>query len=155
MVVLEYSLVLEQVLEHSYGLRTQPDLSGSSFERNLYESKKHWKSRLPMFCLSRHSDNRALPAVPTLFGSSDQFHGRQFSHGPWGGGWFQDDSSALHLSCTLFLLLLYQFHLGSSGIRSWRLGTPDLENVKKFLTLQRDLITEFFSIASSSSAFKM
>ena len=41
----------------------------------------------------------------------------------WVGGWFQDDSSTLHLSCTLFLLLLHQLHLRSSGIRSRRLGT--------------------------------
>ena len=47
----------------------------------------------------------------------------------WGGsGWFGDDSSALHLLCALFLLLLHQLHLRSSGIRSWRLGTPTLEN---------------------------
>ena len=39
------------------------------------------------------------------------------SRRPGGGGWFQDDSSALPLLCTLFLLLLYQVHLGSSGIR--------------------------------------
>ena len=39
-------------------------------------------------------------------------------------GWFQDDSSPLHSLCTLLLLLLYQLHLRSSGIRSWRLGTP-------------------------------
>ena len=38
--------------------------------------------------------------------------------GRWGRGWFQDDSSALHLLCTLFLLLLYWLHLRSSGIRS-------------------------------------
>ena len=38
----------------------------------------------------------------------------------------QDDSSAFHLSCTLFLLLLHQLHLRSSGIRSQRLGTPGL-----------------------------
>ena len=44
----------------------------------------------------------------------------------WGGGWFQDDSSALHLLCTLFLLLLHQFHLRSSGIKSQRLGPPGL-----------------------------
>ena len=74
--VLEHSLVLEQVLEQSYGLRAQPDLSGSSFERNLYKSEKHWKSRLPTSCLSRHSDTRALPALPNLFGSSGQFHSR-------------------------------------------------------------------------------
>ena len=42
----------------------------------------------------------------------------------WGGGWFQDDSSALHVLCTLFLLLLHQFHLRSSGLKSRRLGTP-------------------------------
>ena len=70
-----------------------------------------------------------VAAVPNLFGTSDQFHGRQFFHGPWGGGWFQDDSSALHLSCTLFLLLLHQFHLRSSGIRSWRLGASALSKV--------------------------
>ena len=34
----------------------------------------------------------------------------------WGGGWFQDDSSAWHLLCTLFLLL-HRLHLRSSGIR--------------------------------------
>jgi len=39
-------------------------------------------------------------------------------------GRFQDDSSAFHLLCTLFLLLLHQLHLRSSGIRSRRLGTP-------------------------------
>ena len=39
-------------------------------------------------------------------------------------GWFQDASSPLHSLCTLLLLLLYQLHLRSSGIRSWRLGTP-------------------------------
>ena len=47
----------------------------------------------------------------------------------WGGsGWFWDDSSASHLLCTLFLLLLHQLYLRSSDIRFWRLGTPTLEN---------------------------
>ena len=32
------------------------------------------------------------------------------------GEWLQDDSSALCFLCTLFLLLLHQFHLRSSGI---------------------------------------
>ena len=31
---------------------------------------------------------------------------------------FQDDSNAVHLLCTLFLFLLRQLHLRSSGIRS-------------------------------------
>ena len=38
-----------------------------------------------------------------------------------------DDSSALHLLCTLFLLLLPQLYLRASGIRSQRLGTPAQE----------------------------
>ena len=43
-----------------------------------------------------------------------------------GGGWFQDDSSILRLLCALFILLSHQLHLRSSGIRSWKLGTPVL-----------------------------
>ena len=43
-----------------------------------------------------------------------------------GGGWFGDDSSALCLLCSIFLLLLHQLHLGSSGIRLQKLGTPAL-----------------------------
>ena len=42
-------------------------------------------------------------------------------------GRFQDDSSALHLLCTLFLLLLHQLHLRPSGIRFWSLGTPAIQ----------------------------
>ena len=53
---------------------------------------------------------------------------------PWtregvGGGWFQDDSGALHLSCILCLLLLHQLHLRSAGIKSQRLGIPTLEEI--------------------------
>ena len=44
----------------------------------------------------------------------------------WWRGWFWDDSSALHLLGTLFLLLFNQLHLRSPGIRSWRLGIHDL-----------------------------
>ena len=50
-----------------------------------------------------------------------------------GGGWFQDDSRALHLFCTLFLLLVHQLHLRSSGFRSWRLGTPCSRRYKLFI----------------------
>ena len=52
------------------------------------------------------------------------FMKENFSHELGKGAWFQDDSSALHLLFTLFLLLLHQLHLRSSGIRSRRLGTP-------------------------------
>ena len=53
---------------------------------------------------------------------------------PWTGvvrGWFPDDSSALQLWCTLFLL--HQLHLRSPGIRSRRLGSPDLKFVSSQL----------------------
>ena len=54
---------------------------------------------------------------------------------PWTavGGWFRDDSSTLHLFCTLPLLLIHQLHLRSSGIRSQRLGSPAHE----LITTQR------------------
>ena len=44
--------------------------------------------------------------------------------GAW--GMFSGDSSALliYLLCALFLLLLHQLHLRSSGFRPWRSGTP-------------------------------
>ena len=61
------------------------------------------------------------------------------------GRWFQDDSSALHLLCTLFLLLLHQLHLRSPGLTSQRLGAPVLGsnscgnlNVLTFLNPQWD-----------------
>ena len=64
--------------------------------------------------------------VSNTIGTRDQFHGRQFSHRQvWGGvRWFQEDSSPLHVPCTLFLLLLHQLHFRSSGIRSGRVGSP-------------------------------
>ena len=49
---------------------------------------------------------RAL--VPDLFGTRDQFRGRQFFHRPGQGRWFGDDSSAVHLLSTLFLVSLHQ-----------------------------------------------
>ena len=50
-------------------------------------------------------------------------------------GRFWKDSSILHLFYTLFLLLLYQFHLRSPGIRFQRLGTPALENEGKLVVV--------------------
>ena len=46
-------------------------------------------------------------------------------------GWFGDDSSALHLSHTLFLLWLHQLYLRSPGIKSWRLGNHYSMQLKK------------------------
>ena len=78
-----------------------------------------------------HTDSdSATTVVPNLFATRDQFCGRQFFHRPVEEGWrvVWDDSSALHLLGTLFILLLWQLHLRSSGIRSSRLGTPDIEH---------------------------
>ena len=44
-----------------------------------------------------------------------------------------NDSIALHLLCTVFLSLLYQLNLRSLGIRSWRLGTPGLDNIHHYI----------------------
>ena len=70
-----------------------------------------------------------ISVVPSVFGMKDHFRGRQFFHGSKGWrGWFQDDSRALHLPCSLFLLLLHQLHPRSSSIRSRRLGTSAWHN---------------------------
>ena len=58
-------------------------------------------------------------------GAEEQLHGNSSAVGQ-GEGWFRNDSSTLHVLCTLFLLLLYQLHLRSSDIKSWRWGTPGL-----------------------------
>ena len=82
---------------------------------------------LPCYMLEQQS--------PTFLGSGISFMEESFSTDLGEGGraeWFQDDSSTLHLLCTLFLLFLYQLHLRSSGIRSWRLGTPALEKKPKW-----------------------
>ena len=77
-----------------------------------------------------------------LFGNRDQFHGRRFFHGlAVEGAWFWDDSSVLHLLCTLFLLLLCQLPLRSAGIRSQRLGDPALTDPLKV----RDYRERFWS----------
>lgn len=70
---------------------------------------------------SQLTDKQCRVVVPSLFGTRDQFHGRQFFHrmrvGGWGmvSRWFK----CINLSCSLFL---------RSGITSWRLGTSVLEH---------------------------
>ena len=80
--------------------------------------------------------------VSNNFGTRSLLHGRQFFHGPVRGVglgmmWM---SCALHLLCTLFLLLVYQFHLRSSNIRSQRLGTPALRVPVSFYSRKRRYI---------------
>ena len=67
---------------------------------------------------------------PTFLAPGSGFVEGQFFHRLGLRRWFRDDSSALHLLCTLCLLLLHQLHLVSSGIRSRRLGIPALEYFK-------------------------
>ena len=64
---------------------------------------------------------------PTIWAQGSSFMEENFSMdlvGVGEGGWFRDALRALHVSCALFLLLLHQLHLRSSGIRSRRLGAP-------------------------------
>ena len=82
----------------------------------------------------RNHTESCRAAVPSLFGIRDQFPGRQFSHRPGKWGRFQNESGTLHLLCTLFLLLLHELHLKSSGLRSRRLGAPEIGDNEKSRT---------------------
>ena len=99
--------------------------------------KEEWRGGQSLHLLGQEPTLTPLskPAVPNLFCTRDWFHGKDnffmdwVFHGLRGGGWFWDDSSALHLLCTLPLsLLLHQLHLRSSSIRFQRLGTPVLNH---------------------------
>ena len=57
----------------------------------------------------------------------------------WGGGLVLGWFNTLHLLCTIFLLLLHQFHLQTPGLRSWGLGTPGLST----LLVLPDLVLSF------------
>ena len=69
---------------------------------------------------------------PTFLAPGTSFMEDKFSTAWEREGWFQDNSSALHLLCTL--LLFHQLHLRPSGIRSQRLRTPALEGSKGSLS---------------------
>ena len=103
---------------------------GQILPHNPRRNQPRWHLELELPA-SRTVPNTVLifkAVVPNLFGIRDQFHGRQFFHGLGNGGWFLDDSTALHFLCTLFQLLLHQLHHRSSGIRSQRVGTPGLRH---------------------------
>ena len=68
---------------------------------SLFSEDRPWLPSSPPRLLN--SGCKRGSAVPNLFGTRDRFHGRQFFHRPRDGGWFGDDSSTLHLLCTLFL----------------------------------------------------
>ena len=71
------------------------------------------------------------PGVPNLFGSSDQFYGKQFFHQfrGWGmvWGWFK------HFIVYFISIIILYLHFRSSGIRSQRLGTPCLMDRGSYL----------------------
>ena len=81
-----------------------------------------------------------MPVVPAFLAPGTSFMADNFPL-DWRaeglGGWFHDDSGALHLVCALFLLLLHQFHLRSSGTGSQRLGTPDVQPSTKITESNR------------------
>ena len=71
---------------------------------------------------------------PTVLARGTGFMANNFPMDQGWGGSLQGDTSALHLSCTFFLLSLHQLHLRSRGIRSQRLGTPTLVSLLMFQT---------------------
>lgn len=83
--------------------------------------------------------------VPNLFGTRNQFHGRQFFHRPQlGGGFGFRMIQVRYTHCALFFfhffLSLHQLHFRSSDIiRSWRLGTSALPHTF-LLHTQKNLI---------------
>ena len=82
---------------------------------------------------------------PTLFAPGIGFLEDNFS---MEGGWFWDGSRVFHLLCTLFLLLLHQLHLRSSGIRSQSLGTAGVNGTV------RGRNTQIFSAKGYSPGLK-
>ena len=95
--------------------RKAPERKFSLISTQLFDDGKHERKTLQ------------YKRGPRPFCTRGRFLRRQFFNGPVVGKWFQDDSSILNLLCTLFLLLLYQLHLRSSGIGSWRLGIPTIQ----------------------------
>ena len=57
-----------------------------------------------------------------------------FFHRPVWREWFWDDSNALHLLCTLFLLLLHRPHLNNQGLRTPGLKRPRTSRATMYLT---------------------
>ena len=105
-----------------------------SIGRSIYlaEWKLHWSLEHMVLCLlqvwprwvSWSSDPQPFwPQVlflwMTVFPRTEVGDGLRIIH--------VHNTHELHLLCTLFLLLLHQLHLRSSGIRSRKLGTPDSE----------------------------
>ena len=99
--------------------------SGATIHSALFSVfKEAHTEALPLTCWEWVGQ---LQSIPNLFSPRDCFWGRLFFPQPGSKRWFGDNSGALHLLCTLFLLMLHQLQLRSSGIRSERLGTLAVE----------------------------
>ena len=64
------------------------------------------------------------PAVPNLFGTRDQFHGRPLFHGPRGGGDGFRMIQTHNIYCALSFYYYYISSPSSSAIRSRGVGAP-------------------------------
>ena len=98
-------------------------------KRVIQQFKAHSSPLLPSLGLSCINQQSPTFLVPGTSFKEDNFSMNCV------GEQLQDDSSPLHLLCSLFLLLLHQLHFRSTGIRSQKLGTPGLN---KFGDFKRD-----------------
>ena len=90
------------------------------------------------FCRLKRRLSLSTGSILQGSGSQTIWHQRLISRKtifPQTQGWFGDDSRTLHLLCTLFLLLLHQFHLRSSGCSSGDWG-PLFQGTKALFGLK-------------------
>ena len=101
-----------------YDTKFNSTLKGSykMIKWDLFQGHKNGSThtKQSLWCVPRWSPAFLAPVTSFM---EDSFPGSE--------GWFENDSSTLHLLCTVFLALLYQLHFRSSGIRSRKLETPD------------------------------
>ena len=95
-------------------------------------------------CLGPHGPrfndkNPLKQRSPTFLEPGTSFVEDNFSMVGVGVVW--DDPRALHLLCTLFLLLSHQLHLRSPGTRSRRLGAPALRTHRTPALCWKDFIS--------------
>ena len=112
-----------------FGHATRP--SGSSFP-NQGSYLGHWQQKCRVLTTAQPENFQLEDFLrqqsPIFLASGTSFVEGNLLMESGGGGLFQDDLSALHWSCTLFLSLLHQLHLRSSSVRPQRLGIPVLND---------------------------
>ena len=92
-------------------LQTQTKNGGRvMFEGMTVEKFPYMKNNIiPKICSSTVSPSQHKAVVPNLFGTRDQFHGRQFFHGPGPGGsmeWFRM-IQVHNIYCALYFYYYY------------------------------------------------